>query len=64
MLAVDVSFLAVPGIDANSVQWQSAPQILAYLSTLCAMGSLIVSLILASQIQIPNRDNAEAAVST
>ena len=64
MLAVDVSFLAVPGIDANSVQSQWASQILAYLSTLCAMGSLIVSLILASQIQIPNRDNADAAVST
>jgi len=64
MLAVDVSFLAVPGIDANSVQWQSAPQILAYLSTLCAMGSLVVSLILVNQIQIPTRDDARTAVST
>ncbi|KAJ8582456.1 hypothetical protein M405DRAFT_564480 [Rhizopogon salebrosus TDB-379] len=60
MLAVDVSFLAVPGIDSNSVQSQSASQIIAYLSTLCAMGSLVVSLILGSQIPVPNHENSDS----
>ncbi|OAX37512.1 hypothetical protein K503DRAFT_742598 [Rhizopogon vinicolor AM-OR11-026] len=59
MLAVDVSFLAVPGIDSNSVQSQSASLIMAYLSTLCAMGSLVVSLLLGSQIQVQNRENVD-----
>jgi hypothetical protein len=64
MLAVDVSFLAVPGIDSNSVQSQSASQIIAYLSTLCAMGSLVVSLILGSQIPVPNHENGDSPVGT
>ncbi|OAX31110.1 hypothetical protein K503DRAFT_870764, partial [Rhizopogon vinicolor AM-OR11-026] len=40
VLAVDISFLAVP-----SVQGQTAANLVAYLSTLCAMGSLVVSLV-------------------
>ncbi|OAX36834.1 hypothetical protein K503DRAFT_743659 [Rhizopogon vinicolor AM-OR11-026] len=54
MLAVDISFLAVP-----SVEGQTAAILVAYLSTLCAMGSLVVSLVLAGQVNDTRRDNAE-----
>ncbi|KAJ8584358.1 hypothetical protein M405DRAFT_468041 [Rhizopogon salebrosus TDB-379] len=54
MLAVDISFLAVP-----SVQGQTAAILVAYLSTLCAMGSLVVSLVLAGQVNDTRRNNAE-----
>jgi len=63
MLAVDVSFLAVPGVNPNLVQSQPASQIITYLSTLCAMGSLIASLILANQIQVLHGENVDGAVS-
>ncbi|KAG2129446.1 hypothetical protein DEU56DRAFT_982320 [Suillus clintonianus] len=58
MLAVDISFLAVP-----SVQTQTSAILLAYLSTLCAMGSLLVSLILAGQVNDSRRSSAEAVAS-
>ncbi|KAG2338460.1 hypothetical protein BDR05DRAFT_969157 [Suillus weaverae] len=58
MLAVDISFLAVP-----SVQTQTPAIILAYLSTLCAMGSLLVSLIMAGQVNDSRRGSAEAVAS-
>ncbi|OJA08211.1 hypothetical protein AZE42_06851 [Rhizopogon vesiculosus] len=54
MLAVDISFLAVP-----SVQGQTAANLVAYLSTLCAMGSLVVSLVLAGQVNDTRRNNAK-----
>ena len=57
MLAVDISFLAVP-----TVQNQTAAIIAAYLSTLCAMGSLMVSLVLAGQVNDTRRNNAEGVV--
>jgi hypothetical protein len=59
MLAVDISFLAVP-----SVQGQTAAILVAYLSTLCAMGSLVVSLVLAGQVNDTRRNNAEGVVSS
>ncbi|KAG0696391.1 hypothetical protein DFH29DRAFT_1082912 [Suillus ampliporus] len=58
MLAVDISFLAVP-----SVQNQTPAILLAYLSTLSAMGSLVVSLILAGQVNDNRRGSAEDAAS-
>ncbi|KAG0708037.1 hypothetical protein DFH29DRAFT_563050 [Suillus ampliporus] len=58
MLAVDISFLAVP-----SVQTQTSAILLAYLSTLCALGSLLVSLILAGQVNDSRRGSAEDVVS-
>ena len=58
MLAVDVSFLAVP-----SVQVQPAAILVAYLSTFCAMGSLVVSLVLAGQVNDTRRGNAKDVVS-
>jgi len=58
MLAVDISFLAVP-----NVQNQTGAILVSYLSTLCAMGSLVVSLILAGQVNDARRNNAEGVVS-
>lgn len=63
MLAVDVSFLAVPGVDDPSIQSKSAATIVIYLSTLCAMGSLVISLILAGQVSDTRRSSASSAVN-
>ncbi|KAG1861805.1 hypothetical protein DFJ58DRAFT_247854 [Suillus subalutaceus] len=57
MLAVDISFLAVP-----TVQTEMAATLLAYLSTLCVMGSLVVSLALAGQVNDTRRRSAEEVV--
>jgi len=53
MLAVDISFLAVP-----NVQYQTAATLVAYLSALCAMGSLVISLVLAGQVNDTRRNKA------
>ncbi|KAG1740176.1 uncharacterized protein EDB91DRAFT_1347133 [Suillus paluster] len=58
MLAVDISFLAVP-----SVQNQAPAILVSYLSTLCAMGSLVISLVLAGQVNDGRRDSAKSVVS-
>ncbi|OJA21324.1 hypothetical protein AZE42_03881 [Rhizopogon vesiculosus] len=58
MLAVDISFLAVP-----IVQYQTAATLVAYLSTLCAMGSLVVSLVLAGQVNDTRRNKAADVAS-
>ncbi|KAG2038646.1 hypothetical protein BDR03DRAFT_895142 [Suillus americanus] len=58
MLAVDISFLAVP-----TVQTGMAVTLLAYLSTLCVMGSLVVSLALAGQVNDTRRRSAEEVAS-
>ncbi|KAG1866060.1 hypothetical protein F4604DRAFT_1956841 [Suillus subluteus] len=58
MLAVDISFLAVP-----SVQTQDAAILVSYMSTLCAMGSLVVSLVLAGQVNDSRRDSAKSVAS-
>jgi hypothetical protein len=57
MLAVDISFLAV-----QSVQAQMVATLLAYLSILCIIGSLVVSLILAGQVNDSRRRSAEDVV--
>ncbi|KAG1737402.1 hypothetical protein EDB19DRAFT_955204 [Suillus lakei] len=58
MLAVDISFLAVPAVAT-----QTPAVVLAYLSSLCAMGSLVVSLILAGQVNNSRRGSAAAVAS-
>ncbi|KAG2131682.1 hypothetical protein DEU56DRAFT_454610 [Suillus clintonianus] len=58
MLAVDISFLAVP-----SVQTQTAAILVSYMSALCAMGSLVVSLVLAGQVNDSRRDSAKSVAS-
>ncbi|KAG1764717.1 hypothetical protein EDD22DRAFT_801268 [Suillus occidentalis] len=50
MLGVDISFLAVPGVDDPSIQIKPATTTVIYLSTLCAMGSLVISLVLLGRI--------------
>jgi hypothetical protein len=57
MLAVDISFLAV-----QTVQNQMSATLLAYLSTLCVLGSLVVSLVLAGQVNDSRRRSAEDVV--
>ncbi|KAG2139269.1 hypothetical protein DEU56DRAFT_800456 [Suillus clintonianus] len=63
MLAVDVSFLAIPGVDDPSIQSKPATTIVIYLSTLCAMGSLVISLVLAGQVS-DNRRSSAGSVAT
>jgi hypothetical protein len=57
MLAVDISFLAVPAVAS-----QAPAIVLAYLSSLCALGSLVVSLILAGQVNDSRRGSAAEVV--
>lgn len=49
MLAVDVSFLSVPGVSSGTKNFQSITMIAIYMSTLCTVGSLIASVILTGQ---------------
>ncbi|KAG1834270.1 hypothetical protein EV424DRAFT_1363641 [Suillus variegatus] len=58
MLAVDISLLTV-----QSVQTQMAATLLTYLSTLCVIGSLVVSLVLAGQVNDSRRSSAEEVAS-
>lgn len=61
MLAVDVSFLAVPNVYIG--QSESVGVIATYLSVIFITGSLIVSLLLARQTQRYGPESAEGAVS-
>jgi len=61
MLAVDVSFLAVPNVNISTSQ--SVGIIATYLSIIFITGSLIVSLLLARQTQRYGPESAEGAVS-
>ncbi|OAX36833.1 hypothetical protein K503DRAFT_867288 [Rhizopogon vinicolor AM-OR11-026] len=57
MLAADVSFLAVPGVDDPTTAIKSPTTIVIYMSTLCAMGSLVISLVLAGQVNNNRRSS-------
>ena len=59
--AVDVSFLAVPGIDKGDVGSQSATTVVIYVSLLSVVGSLLSSLLLARQRRAQD-DSATGAV--
>jgi len=61
MLAVDVSFLAVPNVNIG--QSQSIGIISTYLSIIFITGSLITSLLLARQYQAYGFESADRAVS-
>ncbi|KIK94160.1 hypothetical protein PAXRUDRAFT_469427 [Paxillus rubicundulus Ve08.2h10] len=61
VLAVDVSFLAVPGVNPNTSP--SLATIAVYLSTICAVGSLLVSVILSGQMNNESHDSAEAVAN-
>jgi hypothetical protein len=62
MLAADVSFLAVPGVDDPTTPTKSPTTIVIYMSTLCAMGSLMISLVLAGQVNNNRRSSPGNAV--
>ncbi|KAG2127914.1 uncharacterized protein EDB93DRAFT_1109131 [Suillus bovinus] len=58
MLAVDISFLTI-----SSVETQKAATLVSYMSTLCVLGSLVVSLVLAGQVNDSRRDSAKSVAS-
>ncbi|KAG1838047.1 hypothetical protein C8R48DRAFT_791482, partial [Suillus tomentosus] len=58
MLAVDISFLAVPSIET-----QTPATLLSYMSTLCVMGSLIVTLLLVGHVNKSLRGSLTDVVS-
>ncbi|KAG1750566.1 uncharacterized protein EDB91DRAFT_697109 [Suillus paluster] len=60
MLTVDLSFLSVPSVNAQTSQ--SVAIIAAYLSTFCVVGSLVVSILLAGQIRKYGNVSANSAV--
>ncbi|KIJ66627.1 hypothetical protein HYDPIDRAFT_26959 [Hydnomerulius pinastri MD-312] len=60
ILAVNISFLAVPGVlSANSPP--GAQAISTYVSTLCIVGSLVVSVVLSGQVNDKERESAQDA---
>lgn len=61
MLAVDVSLLAVPGVDKGDVGSQSVATIATYVSLLSVAGSLLSSVLLARQKRAQD-DSATGAV--
>ncbi|KAF9237043.1 hypothetical protein BU15DRAFT_76281 [Melanogaster broomeanus] len=64
MLAVDVSFLAVPGVEPQYPN--SGPQpvgvVAIYVSILCTIGSLVASIVLSSQSRRTGYGTADATV--
>ncbi|KAG1806416.1 uncharacterized protein HD556DRAFT_1225134 [Suillus plorans] len=60
MVAVDVSFLAVPSV--NSQDTSSVTVIALYISLFCIVGSLVVSLFLTRQNQLHGQEFADTAV--
>ncbi|KIJ05936.1 hypothetical protein PAXINDRAFT_121946 [Paxillus involutus ATCC 200175] len=62
MLAVDVGFLAVPGVQAASGDPQSGATIAIYASVISSVCALIISLILAGQIRMHDVDSVGGGV--
>lgn len=60
MLTVDLTFLAVPSVNAD--ESQSVTIIAAYLATFCVIGSLVVSILLAGQNRKYGNVSADTAV--
>jgi hypothetical protein len=60
MLAVNISFLALPSVNMGSDQTQTAATLVAYLPTLCTVGSLMVTIVLAGH---GNRVDSHGMVS-
>ena len=62
MIAVDVSFLAVPTVMPTDATTPLPPQVIsAYISVFCIVGSLVVSLFLTRRNR---QESADKAVST
>lgn len=65
MLAVNVSFLAVPGIISQNQPHTPTPMMIpVYISTMCCVGSLVSALLLSRQDRGKSRQTAKEAVST
>ena len=63
MLAVDVSFLAVPGVDPAMQAFQPVGVIATYISVMCTIGSLFSSIILINQSRTSARSSSAEVVS-
>lgn len=61
MIAVDVSFLAVPSVNIGNAG--SVAVICTYISLFCIVGSLVVSLFLTRQNRMYGQESADKAVS-
>lgn len=64
MLAVDVSLLAVPGVDPATEAVQPVSVIAIYISVLCIIGSLFSSVILINQSRASARSSSDKVVSS
>lgn len=63
ILAVNISFLAVPSVLVPGSP--TSPQAIStYISTMCIVGSLVVSVVLSGQVNDKRRENAQGAVRT
>ncbi|KAG2354710.1 hypothetical protein BDR07DRAFT_1464915 [Suillus spraguei] len=60
MIAVDVSFLAVPSV--SDLKSDSVTTISTYLSVFCIIGSLVISLFLTRQSRMYGQESADTAV--
>lgn len=60
MVAVDVSFLAVPSVNVQDAR--SVTVISTYISLFCIVGSLVASLFLTRQNRMYGQESADAAV--
>ncbi|KAL4068857.1 hypothetical protein V8B97DRAFT_2104749 [Scleroderma yunnanense] len=58
MLAVDVSLLAVPGVDPATSVFQPVSVIAIYISVICIVGSLLSSIILINQSRASARSSS------
>jgi hypothetical protein len=64
MLAVDISFLAVPGVINGSYQTsQTLTAVTIYISTILSLGTLVVSVLLADQIRRHGIESLDEGVS-
>ncbi|KAF9241126.1 hypothetical protein BU15DRAFT_45259, partial [Melanogaster broomeanus] len=59
MLAVDISFLSVPGVDTANLYSQSGPTLAIYASIITSTSALIVSVLLAAKIRGNEVDSVE-----
>jgi hypothetical protein len=62
MLAVDISFLAVPGVDAANIYSQSGATLAIYTSVITSTSALIISVLLAGQIRRHEVETVEGGV--
>ncbi|EIW87393.1 hypothetical protein CONPUDRAFT_149427 [Coniophora puteana RWD-64-598 SS2] len=63
MLAVDVSFLAVPGVEGDGPGNENASTVLTYVSIIAVVGSMTLSLLLSADARRRKVQSADKAVA-